>query len=377
MTTIMISAGEASGDLHGASLARSILNNAPDTRIIGMGGKTMAAAGVEIVQDIADMGVVGLVEIVKNLPRLFCIKDHIVGVMERERPAVLVVIDYPEFNMRLAKAAKRLGIPVVFFISPSAWAWRKGRAKDVAKVAAKVAAIFPFEADVYREAGAAVEYVGHPLCDIVKTSAAPAVLRDKFGVQPADRVILLLPGSRRQEIAKLLPIMAGAAEILQRKLPQVRFFLPVASTIPREMIEEGLRGSAVNITIIDGQAYDLMAIAEGAMAASGTVTLEAALLGLPCVVMYQLHPLTYWIGRQVVSIPHISLPNIVAGKEIVPELLQEAVNPERIAAEIEHLLAPERQAEVRRQLADVKARLGGTGAVQRTAALVLRIARGE
>lgn len=377
MKTIMISAGEASGDLHGASLTRAISEQAPGTRVIGMGGKAMQAAGVEIIQDIAEMGVVGLVEILKNLPRFFAIRDHIVAVMERERPDVLVVIDYPEFNMRLAKAAKRLGIPVVFFISPSAWAWRKGRAKDVAKVAAKVAAIFPFEADVYREAGANVEYVGHPLCDIVKASADEEALRARFAVKEQERVVLLLPGSRRQEIAKLLPIMTQAAGIIGQQVAKVRFFLPLASTISREMVEEGLRGSTVNIEVIDGQAYDLMAIGDAAMAASGTVTLEAALLGLPCVVMYRLNPLTYWIGKRLVTIPHFSLPNIVAGREIVPELLQDEVNPGRIAAAVTMMLTEQgTQERLQQELAAVKERLGGTGAVERTATLVLQVAAG-
>lgn len=374
---IMISVGEASGDLHGASVATALRELQPDAELFGMGGTAMAAAGVEVVYDIADLGVIGLVEVLRNLPKLFRLRDMLEQIMRERKPDVLVVIDYPGFNMRLAKVAKKLGIPVLFYISPSVWAWGAGRAKDVAKLAARVAAIFPFEADAYRKAGANVTFVGHPLLDIVKSNKGRAELRKEYGVADSEEVVLLLPGSRKQEILKLLPPMLDAAKMVQQEAGNYRFFIPVASTIPRSMIDEQLRLHQVTATLTDGQTYDLMNMADSAVAASGTVTLEAALLGLPTVVIYKVAAMTYWLGKRLVRIPHISLPNIVAGRQVLPELLQEQANGAQIAAELTAMRRPEAKLRLAHEMAEIRDKLGEAGAVKRVAAEIIAVAEGR
>jgi lipid-A-disaccharide synthase len=377
MCKIMISVGEASGDLHGASVAHALKNIQPNVKMFGMGGQAMQEAGVEIVYDIADLGVIGFVEVIKNLPRLFKLRDNLVELMEQERPDALVIIDYPDFNMRLAKIAKEKGIPVISYISPSVWAWRKGRAKEVANIVEKVAAIFPFEADVYREAGANVTFVGHPLLDIVKATMSKTEAYEYFGADAEKPVVLLLPGSRQQEITSLLPVMLAAAEKIVAKVPECQFFLPVASTISREMLQNIIEQYKITVVLTDKHTYDLMNIANVAIAASGTVTLEAALLGLPTVIIYKMAALTYLLGKLLVKIPYISLPNIIAGRKVVPELLQYAVTADNIANEIVPILldAHLHQAMVQ-DLVEVQQKLGAAGAVERVAREILTIAKG-
>lgn len=374
---IMISVGEASGDLHGASVASALKTIKPEAEIFGMGGAAMQKAGVEIVYDIADLGVIGLVEVIRNLPKLLRLRAMLKNIMLERRPDVLVVIDYPGFNMRLAKIAKQLGIPVVFYISPSVWAWGAGRAKEVADLAARVAAIFPFEAEAYRKAGAKVAFVGHPLLDIVKQDKSRAELRSEYDVAADDTVVLLLPGSRKQEIEKLLPPMLEAARNLKQRDERYRFFLPLASTIPRAMVTEQIAAYGVDVTLTDGHTYDLMKMADSAVAASGTVTLEAALLGLPTVVIYKVAALTYWLGKKLVRIPHISLPNIVAGRKVIPELLQEQACGAVIASEINTMLEPEEKLRLAADMAEIRRKLGEPGAVARVAAEIVAVAEGR
>ncbi|VBB09272.1 lipid-a-disaccharide synthetase [Lucifera butyrica] len=375
MHKIMISAGEASGDLNGARVAEALRQLEPDIRLFGMGGKAMQAAGVEIVYDIADLGVMGLVEVVKSLPKLFALRDRLAGVMDQERPDVLVVIDYPGFNTRLAKAAKARGIPIVYYISPSAWAWGKGRAKEIAGLVSRIAAIFPFEAEVYREAGANVTFVGHPLLDIVQPAMSKQEAYAHFGADPARPVLLLMPGSRRQEIEKLLPVMLAASEKILREVPDCQFFLPIASTISREMLQNKIEQYRVPVQLTTDNTYDLMHIADGAIAASGTATLEAALMQVPTVIIYKTAALTAFLARFLVKIPHIGLPNIVAGRRIVPELLQNDANPENIARETLAILGQEKcQKRVRQDLTEVRNKLGQTGAVGRVAGVILEVA---
>lgn len=378
MYKVMISVGEASGDLHGASVATALKNIQPGIKLLGMGGQAMRSVGVEIVHDIADLGVIGFVEVIKNLPRLFALRDSLVELMAAERPDVLVVIDYPDFNMRLAEKAKQLGIPVVSYISPSAWAWRKGRAKNVAKLVDRLAAIFPFEADVYREAGANVTFVGHPLLDIVKPSLTKSEAYAFFKVKSDQPVVLLLPGSRNQEIKTLLPVMLEAGEKIVEQVPNCQFFLPVASTISREMLQNILSQYKLNVNLTNEYTYDLMAIADSAIAASGTVTLEAALMKLPCVVVYKLAALTYLLGKFLVKIPHFSLPNIIAGRQIIPELLQDQANATNIAQAVLPMLQDDvEKKRLQQDLAEVRHKLGDVGAVDRVARVILEVAQAK
>lgn len=375
MYKVMMSAGEASGDMHGASVAAALKQAAPESALFGMGGAAMRGAGVRIDYDIAEYGVMGFTEVVKNLPKLFQLRDDLVELMRREKPDVLVVIDYPEFNMRLAKCAKKLGVPVFSYIPPSAWAWRRGRAKSVAKLVDRIAAIFPFEADVYRQAGANVEFVGHPLLDIVAPAMRRADAYAYFQAEEGSPVVLLLPGSRKQEIERLAPVMLESAEKISAKHADVQFFLPVASTISGEILQSILKKYTARVRLTNRHTYDLMQIADAAVAASGTVTLEAALMGVPSVVIYKMSALSYWIGRRLIQIPDISLPNIVAGRRIIPELLQEEVNSDRICAEISKLIEPGAYADgVRRDLAAMRQKLGASGAVERVARLILETA---
>lgn len=376
MSKIMISVGEASGDLHGASLATALQSMQPDIKIFGMGGQAMKAAGVNIAYDIADLGVIGFVEIIKNLPKLFRLRDNLAELMERERPDVLVIIDYHGFNIRLAKIAKKKGIPVISYICPKVWAWGRGRAKDVAETVEKVAAIFPFEVDVYKEAGANVDFFGNPLLDIVKTSMPKEEAVQFFGVNPQEPVILLLPGSRQQEIINLLPVMLTSAKKIMEKLPKAQFLLPVASTISREMLMQIINSHHVPVTLTEKNTYDLMNIADMGIAASGTVTLEAALLKLPTVIIYKVAALSYLIGKIIVKIPYISLPNIVAGRKIVPELVQSAANTDNIAKESLTILTdPAARNEIIKDLEEMGQKLGTPGAVKRVAQEILTVAQ--
>ncbi|HML34113.1 lipid-A-disaccharide synthase [Sporomusa sphaeroides] len=373
---IMLSVGEASGDLHGASVAAALKLLEPNIELFGMGGKAMRDAGVTVNYDIAGLGVIGFVEVIQNLGKLFALRDNLAALMDQERPDVLVIIDYPDFNLRLAKIAKAKGIPVVSYISPSAWAWRRGRAKEVAGLVDRLAAIFPFEAEVYREAGADVTFVGHPLVDIVKPSLSKEEAYRFFNVRPGQPVVLLMPGSRQQEVSNLLPVMLEACQQVAGQLPDCRIFLPVASTISREMLQNMIAGYTMDVTLTTGHTYDLMGIADVAIAASGTATLETSLMGVPTVIIYKMAALTYLLGKLLVKIPNIGLPNIVAGRRIVPELLQGEANPGAIAAETLTLLTDQPVREkVLTDLAEVKEKLGQTGAVHRVAEVILEVAQ--
>ena len=336
---IMLSAGETSGDLHGAALARELRILAPTASLIGFGGDEMAAAGVVLRQNYADYNVMGISAVLFNLRRIFALLKDLTELMEQERPDVLVIIDYPDFNWRLAARAKKRGIPVFSYIPPSAWAWRKGRAKTAAALADEIVAIFPHELPPYEEAGAHISFVGNPLIDTVQAEMSPADARRHFGLIEGDVPILLLPGSRREEIERLLPAMLAAAKILHAQDPARRFFLPVAGSVLKERVQEIIASSGMTVTLTYDARYALMGIARAAMATSGTVVMEAAIMGLPVVVLYRMSALSYFVGRLLVDVPRFSLPNILLGETFETELLQNEVQPERIADEMERILA--------------------------------------
>lgn len=374
----MFSVGEASGDLHGASVAKMLKQNIPDIEMFGMGGAKMREAGVEICYDIADLGVIGVAEVIKNLPRFFKLRDDLGRLMDERRPDVVVVIDYADFNMRLAKVAKDKNIPVVSYISPSAWLWRKGRAKTVAKNVARVAAIFPMEAKVYEEAGADVTFVGHPLLDIVKPTRTKEEAYRHYGADASKPIVLLLPGSRLQEINGLLPPMLEAAGEIARQVDGVQFYLPLAPTVSDELVQPMLEASGIKVTCTRDGVHDLMQIATMGIAASGTVTLEAAIMQMPMVVVYKVAKLTYWLGRIILNLPNYSLPNIIAGRRIVPELIQHEANGERIANESLKLLTDRAYyCQMKEDLADVLIRLGEGGAVAKVARVIEEVGNKE
>ena len=374
MAKILISAGEASGDIHAAAVTAALKQIDSSVEVFGMGGDALRAAGGEVLFDIKDHGVMGFVEVIKKLPDLFKLRSDFARVMDERQPACLVVVDYPGFNMKLAKVAHDKGIPVVSYIAPSAWAWNKGRAKNVAKIVDKVACIFPFEYDVYKEAGAPVEFVGHPLLDIVKPAWERTEAEAWVGKQLGHPLVLLMPGSRLMEIEKMLPNLLAGAKLLKKQLPEVQFAMPRAGTIPLELLQSKIKASGLDIKITEGHNYDLFSVADLALATSGTVTLEAALCGLPSIIVYRTSALNAFIARRVINIPNIGLPNIVAGRQILPELLQEDFTPANVAKTAVELLAPERRPQLEADLAFMKARLGEPGAVKRVAQLILRIA---
>ena len=374
MAKILISAGEASGDIHAAAVTAALKKIDSAIEVFGMGGDALRAAGGEVLFDIKDHGVMGFVEVIKKLPDLFKLRSDFARVMDERKPDCLVVVDYPGFNMKLAKVAHDKGIPVVSYIAPSAWAWNKGRAKNVAKIVDKVACIFPFEYDVYKEAGAPVEFVGHPLLDIVKPAWERTEAEAWVGKQPGHPLVLLMPGSRLMEIEKMLPNLLAGAKLLKKQLPEVQFAMPRAGTIPLELLQSKIKASGLEIKITEGHNYDLFSVADLALATSGTVTLEAALCGLPSIIVYRTSALNAFIARRVINIPNIGLPNIVAGRQILPELLQEDFTPANVAKTAVELLAPERRPQLEADLAFMKARLGEPGAVKRVAQLILRIA---
>lgn len=374
MTKILISAGEASGDIHAAAVTAAIKKLEPNAEVFGMGGDALRNAGGEVLFDIKEHGVMGFAEIIFKLPALFRLRNNFVKVMEERKPDCLVVVDYPGFNMKIAKIAHEKGIPVVSYISPSAWAWHKSRAKKVAQIVDKVAAIFPFEYDVYHEAGADTVFVGHPLLDIVKPSMPHKEAEAFAGKREGRKLVLLMPGSRLMEIEKMLPTLLLAAKVLQQRMPEVDFTMPRAGTIPLELLESKIKEAGIEVKITEGNNYDLFSVADLALATSGTVTLEAALCGLGSVIVYRTSAINAFIARRVINIPNIGLPNIVAGKQVLPELLQEDFTPEKVAQAAVDLLQPERNAQMKRDLEYVRERLGQPGAVMRVAELVLKIA---
>ena len=374
MARILISAGEASGDIHAAAVTAAIKKIDSSAEVFGMGGDALRNAGGEVLFDIKDHGVMGFVEVLKKLPDLFKLRDDFEKVMDERKPDCLITVDYPGFNMKLAKLAHDKGIPVVSYIAPSAWAWHKSRAKKVAKIVDKVACIFPFEYDVYKEAGAPVEFVGHPLVDIVKPRMTKEEAMAFAGKEEGKKLILLMPGSRLMEIEKMLPTLLEAAKLIKKQLPEVGFVMPRAGTIPVSLLEEKIKASGLEVKITEGNNYDLFSVADLALATSGTVTLEAALCGLGSVIVYKTNPVTYFIAKLVVNIPHIGLPNIVAAKSVLPELIQNDFTPAKVAQEALVLLESERNAKMKEDLAYVKERLGKPGAVGRVAELVLKIA---
>lgn len=370
----MIVTGEASGDLHGANLVRAMKAEDDSLRFFGMGGAEMAAAGVHLIFDAAKVSVVGVAEVFSHLADIIRAQLVLRKQLARLRPDLLIIIDLPDFNLMLAGYAKKIGIPVFYYVCPQVWAWRTGRVKTIRKRVDTVGVILPFEETFLRQRGVQATYVGHPLLDSVGLSMAPTSFRELHGIAATERCVGLLPGSRRGEVAALLPVFLQAAEELQRRSAErLTFLMPLASTISEEDIQaRGLEKamSCLNIKIIRQDRYDLMAACSCVVAASGTVTLELALLNIPMVVVYKLAPLTYQLGRLLVKLDFFSLVNLIVGKEVVPELLQDEVRADAIAGLLErYLVDPLWRAEVLAGLAEVRQLLGSSGASAKAAQL--------
>lgn len=374
---IMFSAGEASGDMHAAAVAREIKKNHPDIEMFGMGGNDMKRAGIRIIYDIENLGIIGVVEIIKHIPFFFRLRSFLKEQMIKEKPDVLVCVDYPGFNMKLAHVAKELGIPVVYYIAPTIWAWNKGRAKNIVRDVKEVASIFPFEAEAYKKAGAHVTFVGHPLVDTVHPSMTKEEAMDYFGAKKDAKRILLMPGSRKNEVRDLLPVMLEAGKQLM-KYGDFQFFIPRAETIPVSMINEIVNANGgLPVIITEGRQYDLMNICHVALASSGTATLETALMELPTVLLYKLAPFTWFLAQHLVHVKYAGLPNLLLDKEVTPELLQDKVTCENIMNIIRPWLTDEKAREnAIKELLPVREKLGRGGAVYRTGELIMKTAEG-
>lgn len=373
---IMFSAGEASGDTHGASVAKALREIYPSVEMFGMGGNLMDEAGVRIVYDIKNLGVIGLVEIVKSLPKFFKLRTYLKHIMMKERPDVLVCIDYPGFNMKLAEVAHQLGIPVLYYIAPTIWAWHSSRGKTIKKYVTKVASIFPFEAEAYAKYNCDVEFVGHPLVDIVHPTMSVDESMTYFNARAEAKRVLLMPGSRKQEVLSLLDVMLESGEKLLQSHEDVQFFLPRAHTIDRAELEAFIKERCVPVTITEDHTYDLMQICDVCLAASGTATLETAMMELPTILLYKVSPITYGIGKMVVNLTHVGLPNIIAGKEVIPELLQSDVSVDSIVEHMLPLLDDLKENEhMREELRIVRDKLGEPGAVKRVAELIYSLGK--
>ncbi len=378
---IMIVAGEASGDMHGAALVTELKALRPELRFCGMGGREMASAGVELLADAARLAVVGLVEVLSRLPDILRAGRALTARMRARQPELLILIDYPDFNLLLARFAKKLGIPVLYYISPQIWAWRKQRVHSIGRLTDCVAVILPFEAELYTRHGYQARFVGHPLLDRVHPEVPRAQFLANLHLAAERPVVGIMPGSRRREIQSLLPAFLATAARLDAEAPEAKrpvFLLPQASTVKRSLLDEcGLLQyqSRLDIRVLTEQRYSLMAACDAALAASGTVTLELALLRVPTVAAYRVAFHSYWLGKLIIRVlPFFSLPNLIAGRQIIPELLQDAVTPKRLLASIRPLLgAGKARSEMLAGFDEIKKQLGSAGAARRTARLALQL----
>ncbi len=376
MKKIMIMAGEASGDLHGANLVREIRRQDPSVAFYGVGSRNMKNAGVQLLADASQISVVGATEVIAHLRPLCRVFNGLKRFLDKDRPDLLILIDFPDFNIMLGKKAKTLGIPVLYYISPQVWAWRKGRIKTIAALVKAIIVVFPFEVALYKNAGADVRFVGHPLTDVVKSPYTQAEAKSQFGLAAGKRTIALLPGSRMREIGHLLPDMLRAADILNRRFQDMQFILPVAPTLSENFIRSFIRNSPVPITLADGRVYDVLRASDAALVTSGTATLETGLMAVPMVIVYRVSSLSYFIGRMIVDVDHIGLVNIVAGKRIVPELVQQEATPQNMADAMSVLLADQgRYDKVKAELTGIRSQLGEAGANARVASIVLDIVK--
>jgi lipid-A-disaccharide synthase len=373
---VMIVAGEASGDLHGGNLVRAMHRLDPNLSFYGVGGESMQKAGVELLADAADMAVVGLTEVIYKLGPILRVMHRLKASLKREHPDLVILIDYPDFNLPLARAAQKRGIKVLYYISPQVWAWRKGRIETIRKTVDRMAVILPFEEKFYRDAGVDVTFVGHPLLDEVRKKYTRAEAFKRFSLREEATTVSILPGSRASEVARLLPEMLKACCILTQKLSPLQFVLPLAATVAQDFVRDILRQFPVKVNVIQDEIYDVIGVSDVAIVASGTATLETALLETPMVVVYKLSASSYAIGRRFISVEHISLANIIAGRTIVPELIQDEATPERIAAEVRELIVQKGKArEMKASLAEIRGKLGTPGASPRAAQIACDMLR--
>jgi lipid-A-disaccharide synthase len=365
---LVLVAGEASGDLHGAALVRALRARRPDLEVAGIGGAELRRAGMRTVVDASHVATMGFSEAFGSLGRLVSAYRAVVALLDRERPDLVVLIDYPEFNLMVARQAKRRGIPVFYFIGPQVWAWRRGRVRKIRRRVDRMGLVFPFEPALYNDGREIAAFIGHPLLDAARATRPRAETRRRYGLDPERPLLALLPGSRQKEIGYLLEPMRAAAEILAGERWQAA--LALAPGLAEEEVAALGSGSAA-IALVRADTYNLLAAADAAIVASGTATLESALLGCPMVIVYRMARLTYWLARLLVRVKWIGMPNILLDRAVFPELIQDEVRGETLAAAVRSLGA--RREELAGALAEVRARLGEPGAAERAADMALEL----
>jgi lipid-A-disaccharide synthase len=369
----LIVAGEASADLHGSNLVSAVKKLDPLLTFRGIGGRMMEDVGVDVLFPSSELAVVGLTEVFSRWRTILKAYFRLKSILEHDRPDLLVLIDFPDFNIPLARHAKRFNVPVLYYISPQVWAWRAGRAKKLARRVDRMAVILPFEEGYYRRRGMSVDYVGHPLLDAIPDSLSRQEAVRRFHLEGTRPVLGLLPGSRKEEVIRLLPVMVKAAELLKRRYPGLACLLPRASTIPQTLVEPITAPSSVPIKVVEGDIYGALGACDIALVKSGTATLEAAIMGIPMVIVYHVSPISYWVARMAVKVPFIGLVNLVAGDRVVPELIQNDVTPQNLVRETVDILEDgHRRADMIKRLGEVRDKLR-KGASERTAQIALEM----
>ena len=366
---VLVSCGEASGDLYAGALVRELRSIDPTIAVSGFGGQSLSRSGATLIGDYQGVNVTGLIEAARVLPRSWRMLRTIESAARDQRPDVFVAIDFPDFNFRLLPVMHGLGIPIVYYVSPQIWAWRPQRISVLQKFVTRMLVIFPFEVEIYERAGIPVEFVGHPLIDLARPSRPREAFLAANGLDPSRPMLALLPGSRPNEIRRILPVIEAARGTIARAVPGVQFLLARAPALSDSLFA-GVRATS-DVTIVTDATDDVLAIADAVVTASGTATVQTALHGKPMVIVYRLSAATYAIGRRLVRLPHVGMVNLVAGREVVPELIQGALTPDALAREAISLLTDRaRSARIRADLADVRSRLGGAGASARAARAV-------
>jgi len=339
-----------------------------------MGGEKLREAGVHIIFDISNLSVMGITEVIRHLGHLYHVFKWLEKSLKNDRPDLIILIDYPDFNLRLAKVAKGYNVPVLYYISPQIWAWRTNRIKKIGKLIDKMIVVFPFELSLYEKEGIDVSFVGHPLLDIVKVNKSKEENIKRFGLDEQKTTIGLLPGSRLSEVKRLLPPMVGAAQQLSERFGNLQFILPIAPGLKKEEIVKLTENSKVAITVVDNNIYEVIDISYLLIVASGTATLETAFLSTPMVIIYKMSPLSYLIGRKLVKVPYIGMANIIAGKKVVPELIQDEATAERLTSEVTHMLKDSLYHQsICEELTFIKKKLGDPGASKRAAQIALEM----
>jgi lipid-A-disaccharide synthase len=367
-------AGEASGDLHGSHLVKEMLSLDPTLQFYGVGGKKMKNEGVELIADSKEMAVVGITEVLLKLKRIYQIYRKLKNSLTSNSPSLVILIDYPDFNLRFAREAKKKNIPIVYYISPQVWAWRKGRIKKIGRLIKKMIVIFPFEKKIYEEAQIDVDFVGHPLLDAIRSQFSREEAFQQFSLSSGVTTIGLLPGSRMNEVKRHLPPMIEAIPLISKQINPVQFIIPVAPGLDLGEVQNLVGSKRENIRVVENNIYDVMRISDVVIVASGTATIEAAIMGAPMIVVYRVSPLTYLLGKMLIKVKNIGMVNIIAGKTVVPELIQKDVTPEKITSAVVQILEnPSKQEEIKKELNSLKEKIGNPGASFRAAQIIISL----